>query len=371
MLNKKILVVCTTDSMIWNFLIPHINYWMEKDIIVDIACSRTGFYFNELEEMFNGHVFEVPFERSPFKIQNLKALRQLQSLIKNNKYECVVSQEPVGGVIGRLAGVINHCKNIYTAHGFHFYKGAPFINWLCFYPIERFMSFFTDALITINEEDYQRAKTFHAKKTYKIDGIGINLEKFKYDAQNTKEIRNELGLQKDAYIVLTVAELIERKNYETALKTIHELKNENIVYLICGDGVLLEKLQELAKKYEIDDKVKFLGFRKDVYKFYSIANLFLFPSFQEGLSVALMEAMAAGLPIVCSDIRGNKDLIQSEKGGLLCNPKDYSGFSNGIKYLLENTDNTYGDFNKNYIKKFSIQNAQDQFYKIIEECLEL
>lgn len=364
----KVLVVCTTDSMIWNFLIPHINYWIEKGIDVDIACSKTGFYFDEIEQLYQGHVFLIPFERFPFKKQNIQALKQLNKLIKSNNYSCIISQEPVGGVLGRIAGKMNHCKNVYTAHGFHFYKGAPLFNWICYYPIERFMSFFTDALITINEEDFNKAKSFHAGEKFKINGIGVDLEKFYHNDMNEKLLKKELGIDDDSFIILTVAELIERKNYETALKAIKEISDCNITYLICGDGVLTEKLKNQAVNYQISEKVKFLGFRKDVYKFYSIANMFLFPSYQEGLSVALIEAMAAGLPIICSDIRGNRDLIKHNKGGLLYLPTDYKGISQGIRFVMEN-QNDFGVFNKQFVQQFSLENAREEFYEIIQKYL--
>ena len=357
----KFLVVCTTDSMIWNFLVPHILFWMEHGHKVEVACSKTGFYFDELKHKFGFEIHEIPFERFPFRKENIKSYRKLKHLIKDKKYDIVISQEPVGGVLGRLAGRKYGCKNVYTAHGFHFYKGAPLIDWIVFYPIERGMAYITDTLITINHEDYMRARQFRARQVIQIDGIGVDINKFIEISKERKDIRSSLKIQDDDYVILTVAELIPRKNYETALKALARL-NWKFTYLICGSGKCEHKLRIMAQKLGIQDNVRFLGFRRDVNELYKAADLFLFPSYQEGLSIALIEAMAAGLPIICSSIRGNTDLIKKGKGGLLYKPDDIQGFTDGINMISKNRDNLYGSFNKKYVKKFSVEKSIAYFY---------
>ena len=223
--NMKCLVVCTTDSMIWNFLIPHINLWKKNGITVDVACSKTGFYFDELKEKFNFNMNEFSFTRSPFSLSNIKAFFKLKKFIKNENYDVVISQEPVGGVLGRIAGKLNGCKNVYTAHGFHFYKGAPLKNWLIYYPVEKFLSRITDVLISINEEDFLISKTFKAKKIFKIPGIGVDLNRFDKSSVDKFAVREQLGFSNDEKIILTVAEMIPRKNYETALKALSLIKD--------------------------------------------------------------------------------------------------------------------------------------------------
>lgn len=362
----KVLFVCTTDSMIWNFLIPHIKYLQEKKYEVECACSRTGFYFDEIIDKHSIIMNEIPFERAPFKVKNFKSLIRLNELVRKKRYDLIVSQEPVGGTIGRLVGKINGCKNIYTAHGFHFYKGGPIKNWLLFYPIEKMLAHITDALITINNEDYTIAKTFKAKSVYKISGIGVNLNRFNKINCDTNKIKNEFEIKENEKIFLTVAELIPRKNYETILKALSKIKDVKFKYIICGDGILKEKLETFVRELHLQDKVCFAGFRKDVQLFYAIADLFLFPSFQEGLSIALIEAMASGIPIVCSKIRGNTDLILEGQGGLLNPPLDVDGFVDSINKVLSQ-ENTYGDFNRKYVKNFSIEKSREEFFSIIEK----
>ena len=356
--------------MIWNFLIPHITFWKEHGDTVDAACSRTGFYFEELANKYHLHMYEIPFTRQPFTLVNLQAWRQLEKLVSSGHYDVVVSQEPVGGVLGRLAGHRSGAKNIYTAHGFHFYKGAPRKNWLLYYPIERAMSRITDVLVTINEEDYLAAKKFKSKKAVKINGIGVDLNRFSHVETDAESKKKELKIPPEKKVILTVAEMIPRKNYETALKAIARLKKEPLVYLICGDGELQGRLSALSEELGIRDKIIFLGFRKDVNEIYHCADLFFFPSFQEGLSIALIEAMTAGLPVVCSRIRGNTDLIVDGKGGYLCEPTDDKAFATCIKKVLEDDHQCFGSYNAEHVKEFDIQFATADFYRAIQMSME-
>ena len=363
----KLLVVCTTDSMIWNFLIPHVRHWQNQGHSVDLACSRTGFYFEKLQAM-GFSMREVPFVRNPFNKRNVTAYRRLKQIIAQGRYDCVISQEPVGGALGRMAGRAIGVKNIYTAHGFHFFKGAPLKNWLLFYPVEKYLARYTDALITINSEDYEIARRFRAARTEKIDGIGVDLSKFKRRTmQDRKAAREALGIGDDCFAVVTVAELIPRKNYATALKALARCHTGNFVYLVCGDGAQEKELPLEADALGIGDRVRFLGFRRDVDRIYRVADVFLFPSYQEGLSIALIEAMATGVPILCSDIRGNRDLIADKRGGLLYSPTDVDGFAEGLDYIAANDTSAFVEYNCNEVKKYSVERSVEAFYAIIED----
>jgi len=364
---NEILVVCTTDSMIWNFLVPHIKYWENKGYIVTCAASRTGFYFDELVNKFRINMVEVPFDRHPFKKKNYIAYKQLKKAINENNYSEIVCQEPVGGVIARIAGHTSNARIIYTAHGFHFFRGAKTINWILYYPIERMMSYYTNDLITINEEDYIIAKKMHAKNVYKIHGIGVNLNKFNSSAASTFDI-NTIKQNDNQIIILTVAELIPRKNYETALKTVKLLKEMkfNFRYLICGNGILENNLKKICSDYNIEDVVIFLGFRKDVSEIYKKSDIFFFPSYQEGLSIALIEAMSSGCKIVCSKIRGNTDLITENVGGYLADPKDYEEFASKI-IAISSGHNDFVDYNKRKVRDYSIEKSTKEFFDIISK----
>ena len=352
---KKILIVCTTDSMIWNFLVPHIYEMQKKGLSVECACSRTGFYFDELVNKNGFILHEINFARNPFKVQNIRAFFKLNTLIKNNRYDCIYGHEPVGGAMSRLCGMLNDCKIIYMAHGFHFYKGARIKNWLFFYSIEKFLSIFTDVLITINKEDYDISKKFYAKKQVLVHGIGIDTNKYKI--QESDCLKQQFKLNENSYCILTVGELIPRKNHETIIKAMSML-DKNIHLFIAGTGELDKELKSLTRTLKLSNNVHFLGFCNNISEICNSCDLFVFPSIQEGLSMALMEAMACGKPIVASKIRGNVDLIDSN-GGELVPVFDCELYAKAIEKCYGNAAmcKEYGEYNVKKVRKFDIKNV--------------
>jgi glycosyltransferase EpsD len=275
----------------------------------------------------------------------------------------------MGGAIGRLAARSTRKKGtkvIYTAHGFHFFKGAPLVNWLAYYPAERWLARYTDVLITINKEDYEIAKKFKAKRIEYIPGVGIDTNKFKNIKVDKIEKRKSIGIEPEDFMVISVGELNKNKNHQIIIRAISELRNEKIKYVLCGQGSLETELRELADKLGIVHQVKFLGFRKDIPELMDIADLFAFPSYREGLSLSLMEAMASGLPVICSRIRGNTDLIDMELGGYLVEPENISKFQEKIDYLFKNRIQRDGMKNHN-LKK--IENYEKM--KILKEMTTL
>lgn len=350
---KKILIVCTTDSMIWNFLVPHINFMRSKGFVVECACSKTGFFYDELVNM--GIVLhEIPFKRNPFRLNNIKAYINLLNLIKSNEYDLIQCHEPVGGAMGRLAGKSCRKEVMYFAHGFHFYKGAP-KKTILYYIFERILSYLTDILITINQEDFETSKKFHAKKNYLIHGIGIDTSRFTRKI-NRSYLKSEFNLSLENKYLLSIGELIHRKNHITVIRSLKTLPN-NIHYLIVGDGELKKYLINEVQNLGIADRVHFLGFRKDISLICNAVDIFVFPSLQEGLSVALMEAMAIGLPIIASNIRGNNDLIEDSKGGYLVTDTNPDEYSSKVKLLINNPNlmSNFGQFNTKKIELFDIK----------------
>lgn len=317
---------------------------------------------------------QVDFERSPFNKKNLKAYRQLKRLMEQEHFDLVHCHTPMGAVLARIvAHQTRTSPVIYTAHGFHFYKGAPLKNWLFFYPVEKYLSRYTDEQICINREDYQLAiNKFHARNVDYVPGVGIDLKNVIHLSKQEKEKkRQEFGVGPEKIVILSVGELIRRKNHETILKSLAKLKNTDIVYLICGHGELQNYLIDLAKQLGLQDQVQFLGYRSDIYEIYAMADLFVFPSYQEGLPRAMMEAMASGLPVVCSDIRGNSDLMKIEKklenfpayectGGLMISGADrVESYCKGIQYMLRKQNQwvQMGKENSDNISAFDIEHV--------------
>lgn len=308
----------------------------------------------------------VPFSRSPLKKQNLESFKIINNLIRLNKYDLIHCQSPIGGAITRLVAKRNNTKVIYTAHGFHFYKGGPKINWLLYYPLEKYLSKYTDTLITINEEDYQIAKTFCAKKVVHLNGVGFDSQKVDMIKRENNSLKESLKISEKQQIILSVGELNKNKNHEIVIEALSKIPKDKYMYIICGDGKLNKQLHKLVRKYGLENNVRFMGFRKDVLEFYNIADIFIFPSFREGLSVSLMEAMSFGLPILASNIRGNIDLIDNGKGGYLFNPSKKNELRSLIKKLLVNEDlkKELGIYNENKITEYSVEKVLKDIEKI-------
>ena len=366
--NKKIMMIATTDNMIWQFLIPHIKHLQSLGNTVECVCAKTGFWFDELKNKFGFIVHEIDFARSPFKLKNFKAYKQLKQLQKQQGYDLIYCQQPVGALMGRLIGKKFKVPVIYVAHGFHFLKGNSVLKNFVFKTIEKKLAKSTDILITINEEDYQASKDWKAKYKFKISGIGFDINKYDNTPFDKDEFKKSLGL-KDEAVVLTVAELIKRKNYETALKSIAELKNEKIKYLICGRGVQEEELRQQIRALGIEDKVIMLGYRKDINKIMQISDVFFLPSTQEGLCLSIIEALNFGLPIVTSDVRGCQDLVVVNENGFTAQKNDYEYYAKVIKQLIKQPDlrQSMGEKSKQLAPQYSIENVQKQLEDIYKQ----
>lgn len=322
---KKVLFVATVvKNHIMEF---HIHYLkMFKEAGWETAVAARNDYENpeDCQIPYCDTYYDIPFERNPFKPGNLEAYRKLKEIIDAGHYDIIHCHTPVGAALTRLAARASRkrgTKVIYTAHGFHFYKGAPLLNWMIFYPVERWLAHYTNTLITINKEDYERAKSFKAGRVCYVPGVGVDLNKFNTQSVNREGKRRELGFTKDDFILLSVGELIPRKNHQLVLHALGLLQKQgklgNIQYVICGRGVKLDELKALAQELQIADHVHFLGYRNDISAICQASDLFVFMSKQEGLPVAMMEAMACGLPVICSDIRGNTDLVENGVSGII------------------------------------------------------
>lgn len=368
--NKKVLVVTTTDDMIYRFIVPHIKWMQEQGATVECVCSKTGFFFDEITKETGAKMHEIAFTRFPFTAKNFKGRKQLFKLCKENKYDLIHCHQPVGGVMGRMIGKKFKIPVLYIAHGFHFFKGAPLKNNLIYKTIEKHYAKSTSALVTMNEEDFQAAKKFKAKKVYKINGIGLDLSKYKQDkSKDYSALKNELGIKDNDFVVLTVGELNQNKNTEKVFWAIKEIEDSNVKYLVCGEGPRKEEYMKFVKENNLEDRIKILGFRRDVQDILNLADVYVMPSFREGLPKATMEAMAYGLPIIASNIRGCNDLIEQGKNGFLINPKQFQGIKDGIVQIKNNPKlkEEFSKYNLEKIKNYSFEVVFAQMQKIYEE----
>lgn len=374
MKTKRLLLTCT-ELMAVQFLVPHIKYLSENGFSVKLACSVVGDRLDDLKAKLNGvcEIETVRLVRSPFSASNLNGFKDLKRIINSEKWDIIWTNEPVMSIMTRLAAKTarkNGTKVIYMVHGFHFYDGAPLLNWLLFYPIEKYCSRLCDMITTINNADYEKAKTFYAERVEKINGVGVDVSAFSFSEENRKELREELGVSDDEIMILNVAELNKNKNQQVVLNALKELGNAKAKFFVCGIGDNEDYLKKLTAELGLSAKVEFLGYRKDVYKIYSAADIFVLSSFHEGLPKAIMEAMANGKPVVCPNIRGCVDAVTDGKGGYVVEnaPEKYA---EAFKKLVgdEKLRESLGEYNREAVKAFEEDKALNNVLNLMKSVL--
>ncbi len=362
----KILYV-TTVGITMSFFKSFIAELKNSGHEVDLACNDSLYPVAECYREWGCKLHTLSCRRSPFNFGVLKAIKEIKSLVKKEQYDIVHCHTPIAAMCTRLACAGQRKKGlkvIYTAHGFHFYKGAPKKNWLIYYPIEKICSYFTDVLITINKEDYALAnKKFRAKKVVYVPGVGIDVDKFRNCDVLKEEKRKAIGIPEDATLFLSVGELNANKNHASVIRAIAVMEDEGIHYAVAGDGDLKDYLLALSKELGMEQRVHLLGRRSDVAELYKAAECYVHPSFREGLPVAVMEAMAAGLPVAASRIRGNVDLID-EKGGVLFSPHSVDVCRCAIQSLLKEDLLQMGNHNQEKIKDYSQEKIHEMMLSI-------
>lgn len=367
---RKILYITTVSGTINAFLVPHIKQLIKQGYKVDVACKITTPISKELIDL-GVDIFEVPFSRNPLDYNNIKAYKKLCQIQKKEGYDIIHVHTPIAGLYGRLLKLkFPTIKTIYTVHGFHFYKGAPKKNWIIYYPIEKIMSKFTDIIITMNEEDYNQALKFNIKNTYKINGVGIDLSHYNPNLYNKNEVRKELGLRKDDFVIVMIAEVNKNKNHIQMIKAIEILKKKGIeVKVICaGTGPLLETIKEEIKKRGLEENIFMLGFRKDIPKLITACDIGILLSYREGLPRNIMELMAYGKPVIGTDIRGIRDLVGNDVNGYIVELNNQLKTSETIAYIYNNKPLIDSMSQKSFemIEKYDIGNIVDKIVEIVD-----
>lgn len=337
---KKVLFVATTHMHIAVFHIPYIKWLKENGC--EVHCAANNYlHIPELDKQFT-----FPVQRSPFKLINIKACKELKKLIEREKYDIVHCHTAMGAVMARLASKDFRKKGLkllYTAHGFHFFKGSPKSYWMLYYPIEKFLSRYTDAIITINQEDYDliKSKGFKNSDTYKIPGIGINTNRLIVTNDTIRsDLRLEYGYKKDDFILIYIAEYIERKNHKFIIDSVKELSSKipNIKILFAGKGRLFEDMKQYASNLNVNNYIDFLGFRKDIGQLIALSDVGISASKQEGLGLNLAEEMFCSLPIVATQDRGHKELVKNGVNGYLFAQNDKGSFIESLTKLFNDTN---------------------------------
>ncbi|WP_160722279.1 glycosyltransferase family 4 protein [Bacillus sp. USDA818B3_A] len=335
---KKVMFCATVDTHFESFHLPYLKWFKEQGWEVHVAAN------GDIPLPYVDQKFNISIERSPFSLKNITAYKELKEIIDKNEYDIIHCHTPMGGVISRMAAKEARnigTKLIYTAHGFHFFKGAPLINWAFYYPIEKFLSKYTDCLITINKEDYHQAlkHRFNAEHIKHIHGVGINIDVFFPVNQLKKNIlKDHYGYSKQDILLFYAAEFNKNKNQQYLIKTLALIKKQasNVRLLLAGDGPLLEDCKKLAINLGVGEMVHFLGYRSDIDKLLKMSDIAVASSLREGLPVNIMEAMASGLAVIATDNRGHRELIQNGENGWIVSTNGVQEMSDKIKLLIKN-----------------------------------
>lgn len=341
---KHALIITTIGGFLPQFEMNDVKILQENGYTVHYASNFKNPVYDidekKLQEM--GLVLHhIDICKSPFHvIKNAGACLKLRKIIKKEQIRLVHCHNPMGGVLGRLAALLCRRKVcvIYTAHGFHFYKGAPKKNWLLYGTAERLLAHCTDRLITINHEDYENAKRFGLRRGGKVEyipGVGVDIAKFRKIEELRPGKRRELALPEGAFHVVSVGELNENKNHKAVIRAIARLGGNDIYYSICGSGPLEIQLQEEIKALGLQQRVRLLGYRTDVAEVLQSADCFAFPSKREGLGIAAIEALACEVPMIAADNRGTREYVRDGGNGIMCDANSEQDFANAICRLKE------------------------------------
>lgn len=368
---KKVLFVANHKGFS-KFNAPYMHWFKSKGWQVDNASP--GIEVGEVDNQF-----DVDIQRSPFSLKNFKAYKDLKRIIENGNYDLIHVHTPMGAVLGRLAAIKARkrgTKVIYTAHGFHFYKGAPIKNWLIYYTIEKLLSRYTDTLVTINREDFESAQKGKLAngEIYQIDGVGVNLDRFHaISAIERSEIRKRLNVGDDDFVALYVAQFIPRKNHKFIISLIPEILKDvpNFKLVMAGNGDTLEMCKELAWNLGVEAHTIFLGGRSDIPDLCGMADIHVSSSIQEGLAIGNIEAMSAGCPLVISNIRGHKDVCVNQRNGFLFDLSEPAQFVKAVVFLAKDKS-LFEEISQNNledIKKFSVAREVDAMAEIYSKTV--
>ena len=368
----KILFVASIEQHILSFHLPFINQLISEGHRVDAAVCMNA----NRDEVREGISWRhIEFSRSPLGLSNIGAFIALINLLKKEKYDLIHVHTPVASFLGRLAAVLTQTRPVlYTVHGFHFYTGAPLLNWVVYYTAEMISRRWTDAIIVINKADFFQAQQLGyvaGRTVFPVAGVGVELTRFSCSSDSTT-LRKEWGLDENAVVVVWIGEYTENKNHPFLFAgwKIVEEKFTNAYLILVGDGPRRNKLSTLAAQMGLK-RVRFLGFRTDIPNIINAADIGTLVSMREGLPRSIMEFMAAGKPVVATQIRGNVDLVNDGSTGFLVAPGDIQRLAGRFICLISDRilRERMGQEARKAIPAFSVTNVNAQLHRIYRRFL--
>lgn len=281
---------------------------------------------------------DTPFFRGILALGNITVCQELGQSFRSERFQMVHVNTPIAGFLARIAAWLAHVPVvIYTAHGFHFFKGAPLSYWMLYYPAEWLLSRVTDYIITINQEDFARAGRFPVRRrVFYIPGIGVDTNAFSGVRDfSLKALRSELNVQEKDYVITCIAELNKNKNQIQLVKAVAKLVKNGapVQCFLLGTGSSEIELKTFVQQSGLSGNIHLLGFRRDVPEILALTDVAVLVSRREGLPKALLEAMAAGKAVVATNVRGNRDLIEDGVNGCLVAVNDVEGTAQALAKL--------------------------------------
>ena len=375
---KKALIIANTSGFVTRFLKNDIEILIDKGYRIECACNTnhpdfdTNLFFEKYG--INVHHFDFPVRNLALNLI-LKSYKKMKKLFKQETYELVHCHTPIAAVISRQCAKRYRkgiTKIIYTVHGFQFFNGNFGIKEKIFFYIEKYYSKYTDAILTINNEDFNNAKKMLCKNVYLMHGVGVDIDCFQHCNINTKDYRRKLGFLEDDKVILSIGELNTNKNHEVVIKALEKIDNPHIIYAICGREVTEKgkknKLADLAVNLNV--RVLFLGFRKDIAEICHCVEIGAIPSFKEGLGLAGIEMLASGIPVTGSNRQGILDYVNDGKTGYLADPNDPESFAEAILKTFElSKDKKTKENCYKMAKKFDSRQAYDVIKNVYDTLL--
>lgn len=370
---KKVLFTATLRSHIGQFHQPYLEFFKDAGYEVHIAAKDNSNQ-KKIEISKYDQFHRICYERLPLKTENIKAYFQMKKLLKQHKYDIIHCHTPVAAAITRLVSRKYRkmgLKVIYTAHGFHFYKGAPRKNWILYYTVEKFLSRFTDCLITINQEDYQCALSngFSAKRIDFINGVGVDMKEFvKPTDEKKKVLREQFHYENDKFILLCAGNLSYRKHQDLIIKAAAKARNKmaGIKIILAGTGDSEKEYRLMIKDFKLEGTVEMIGYVREIPKYMGLVDGVVSASRQEGLPINIVEAMSSGLPIIATDCRGNRDLVKDDINGFIVGIDDVDGMSRAMIKLSESEDlrRRFSEESMNLVDKYSLKSVEKEMFDI-------
>lgn len=369
-MSKKALLTATVQSHIAQFHKPLIELLKKANYEIHIAAKDNLAVKNGLKIENVDRIFNVEFSRSPKSTDNIKAYKQLKKIIDENKYDIISCNTPMGGIVTRLAARKARktgTKVFYTAHGFHFYHGAPKKNWLIYYPIEKFFIKYTDALITITKEDYKLSKKKFKTNVYYIHGVGVDASKYiPVDDKTKSELRKKHNINKKSFVCICTGELKKNKNQNLIVGVAKKIikRYPDFKLFLAGNGPKEKDLKELIKSLGIESNVIMLGYTTILQEYVQCADLIVSASKREGLPLNIIEAMLCKKAVVASVNRGHNELVENGKTGFLVNKENE--FENKIIELINDREklNNMGECGYTKAQIFTMENVKKELNKI-------